>query len=398
MDRLVELLSGAAKTRLRNDDDLADRLNSRYTCSILVLFAIVVSTTQYVGEPIECWVPAHFTDNHERYANNMCWISDHYYLPFEKTAVPENVERLGRKHISYYRWVPVFLLLQALMFYLPCIVWRNLNCRSGIDVNRVVEAACTYHNADFGEERDKMMRFMTRQFDCYLSRSKRRPVGFRDTLKKCFSVFCGKRSGSFLIILYLLIKFLYVTNVVGQIFVLGSFLGTDYHLFGIDVLRSIAFGEDWTKLPPQSPRFPRVTMCDFDARRMGNVHKYTVQCVLAINFFNEKIYLFVWFWFILVALISGISLIKWGVTFAMPGHGHIYIRKHLSLADRHVTDADSAHAGAFINRYLRKDGVFVLKIVESNTNAIVATELITSLWDQYRNKRKSNMRLVNEEV
>jgi hypothetical protein len=67
----------------QDDDDLYDRLSRRYTSSLLVLFAVMVTTKQFVGEPISCWCPAIFTDSHRQYTNNICWISNTFYVPFE---------------------------------------------------------------------------------------------------------------------------------------------------------------------------------------------------------------------------------------------------------------------------------------------------------------------------
>ena len=46
---------GVSKKRGSNDDLFVDRLNHRYTVAILILFAIVVTASQYGGKPIECW-------------------------------------------------------------------------------------------------------------------------------------------------------------------------------------------------------------------------------------------------------------------------------------------------------------------------------------------------------
>jgi len=96
----------------------------------------------------------------------VCWISSTYYLPDEK-AVPGQAG-VVKRHISYYQWVPVVLLAQALLFRMPCVFWRIFNDRSGININNLVEAAETIQNALYPERREKTIRYMIRHLDHYL--------------------------------------------------------------------------------------------------------------------------------------------------------------------------------------------------------------------------------------
>ncbi len=54
-------------------------------------------------------------------------VSDTYYVPFNR-GIPKFGEE-PRKMISYYQWVPLLLLGQACLFFVPCIIWRFLNKR-----------------------------------------------------------------------------------------------------------------------------------------------------------------------------------------------------------------------------------------------------------------------------
>lgn len=48
------------KLKPRYDDDIIDRCNYLVTNSILLICAVIVAAKQYVGEPLQCWVPAEF--------------------------------------------------------------------------------------------------------------------------------------------------------------------------------------------------------------------------------------------------------------------------------------------------------------------------------------------------
>ena len=72
LDSLLGSFATYARLKGRYDDDWIDRLNHLYTTIIFIIFTIIVSTKQYVGEPIHCWCPAEFkvTGPQIRYLGN----------------------------------------------------------------------------------------------------------------------------------------------------------------------------------------------------------------------------------------------------------------------------------------------------------------------------------------
>ena len=55
--------------------------------------------------------------------------------------------------------------------------------------------------------------------------------------------------------------------------------------------------------------FLQVTKCTFHKfGPSGTIQKFDGLCVLPLNIINEKIYVFLWFWFVLLAIITGIQV------------------------------------------------------------------------------------------
>lgn len=382
MESVLGVFGQIGSAKLRSDDDYIDKLNHRYTTCQLIIFAIVVSTKQYVGEPINCWCPAHFTDNHEDFANKMCWVSNTYYVPAAVKRLPNPEDPHAR--ITYYQWVPMILLTQALLFYLPCMFWRFMNSKSGIDVNNVVEAAVTIQNTAYMESRETTIRYMAKHMDRYLSQTRAYRIGFWANCKHfvsrnmCF--ICGRRYGNYLVVLYLSSKLVYVINVLGQLFVLNVFLGDGYHMYGVDVIQKLLNKESFT----DSARFPRVTLCDFSIRTLANIQRHTVQCVLPINLFNEKIYIYVWFWFVFLAIANIFSFLHWTGRAFLKVDQIRYVRNHLRAFERIDKVRDKDVTSKFVRRYLKQDGVIVLRLVGQNTNELVVAELVSELYNIYR--------------
>lgn len=165
MDRIIGVLGSVPQSRERHDGDLSDRLCYPYSSILFSIFAIVVSTKQFVGEPIQCWVPAHFTGNQGDYANDYCWLGNTYYLPLDSAVPKEDAAEASKTQVSYYHWIPIVLLVQALFFYFPKSIWRILCRRSGLDVEDIVNASGTFIHLELEETREKTMKFMMQQLD-----------------------------------------------------------------------------------------------------------------------------------------------------------------------------------------------------------------------------------------
>ena len=87
-------------------------------------------------------------------------------------------------------------------------------------------------------------------------------------------LFSQARTGVSLVLLYLFIKILYIVNLVLQICFLQYFLSyhdVNYIRYGIsEVLGHLFSGFSL----PESRLFPRITLCDFQIRELGERHQY----------------------------------------------------------------------------------------------------------------------------
>ncbi|ELT95954.1 hypothetical protein CAPTEDRAFT_186678 [Capitella teleta] len=393
---LFEITSALEEWFARNDDDLFDRINHRWTVVQLVIFAGLLSTDAYIDNPISCWVPVHFHDSWEKYTNSYCWVRNTYYVDFDE-KISSNLDEREHHPIRYYQWVPLMLLLQAIMFYAPIFIWRSLNSKTGINVNAIVESAELYQRSDDLEERTKTLNFTVRLMDRYLGYRKhiiQRGFlnNFRDCqigVQSCFSRLCccccGKKFGNYMSVLYIIIKVWFLLNAVSQFLILDAFLGHDYHFYGIHAIRSWLDGVDFGL----AKRFPKVTLCDLDVRRLGNVQKYTVQCVLTINLLNQMIFLYLWFWLVMVMSTTVIGLFMWIMRMSISRDKATYIRTQLASHpdfDFEPRRFDTDEFRSFVTEYLKQDGALVLRLIDLNTNKLVVREVVGALWENFRSR------------
>ncbi|CAF1307250.1 unnamed protein product [Rotaria magnacalcarata] len=393
-------LSAGKHHSARNDDVFIDRLNHRYTVTMIIVFAAVVTTQQYFGSPITCWVPAQFTGGYEKYANDICWIMNTYYVPLEHD-IPHSETTRYERMLKYYQWSPFILLFMALCFYFPRMLWRSLNNKSGLDIEKLVDAAMKQEQNDNPtEERTKTIEYIVNSIRVYIENryesTNQNGYNQRGYPKKVWYHFIFWRHrhlSAYIVLLFTFVKFLFLTNSLLQIFLLNAFLGNEYHLFGFEVIVKFLRGLDWG----ESKRFPRVTLCDFHIREVGIVHRYTVQCVLPINLFNEKIFLILWFWILLLAAFNIGDFISWILRIVRVDGRSAYVRRKLAMRGANKPKSNGESSGpelssadenkmirSFVRDYLHEDGCFALRLLARNGQDIIVGDVIDKLYDDFR--------------
>ncbi|CAF0962719.1 unnamed protein product [Adineta steineri] len=340
------------------DDDLIDRFNNRYTVMGLVMCIFIITGTQYVGKPINCWTPAEFKGQHDGYAN---------------INIPDR-SKPRVYYVSYYQWTPFIILGMAMFFLLPKFIWHVFTRKGGFNIRRLVQTIKDKPDAEKGVD------FVKRTLKAYI-----------ETQNKLHgSVCCGVRCHNWYVsytLTYFIVKILYTINTLAQFFLLNSFLSFHFTGYGVEALDKLFHSQHWI----ESPRFPLVTMCDFMVRRLGsNQHWYAIQCTLPINMYNEKIFLGIWLWLIVLTILNIISIITW-ITSLTTSRRLTTVKRYLKVAQNISSETNqlllsrtsrSEDFSEFIG-YLHADGFLIFNIIAQNTDEMVAGQIIEHLYRTY---------------
>uniref|UniRef100_A0A914VZ00 Innexin n=1 Tax=Plectus sambesii TaxID=2011161 RepID=A0A914VZ00_9BILA len=362
LDKLSKVLK---RLKRHNDDDLFDQINYYYTSMLLLIFALLVSAKQYVGAPLQCWLPAFFTHSMEQYAEDYCWVKNTWFLNVHQ-QIPEHHANRSDAEIVYYQWTPFILFIQSVVCFLPCLFWLTVNKTGAFDLERIIKFARDTKNSSDANERQRLMKTVGYFIEDGLAQFRGR-ASLQTTLKSWR-----------LPALYMLHKIFYCFNALFQIYLASHLLGIHDVYFGWSLFKRLSEGSNWET----SGIFPRVTMCDFEVKMMGNVHRHTIQCVLVINMFNEKIFLFLWFWFASLFLASFVNFFYW-VSLLACGNQRRFIKKHLRRRRGRDPCLPRKAIEEFAEQYLHADGVFLLRLLEKRAGSLIASLVIDALFNEF---------------
>jgi len=107
------------------------------------------------------------------------------------------------------------------------------------------------------------------------------------------------------------------------------------------------------------------------------VQKQDLLCILPLNIINEKIYVFLWFWFITLAVVSGAHVVYRLVTVFIPQMRQIMLKSRARLVP--IGYVDSVLRSAQIGDW------FVLYQLSKNVEDLNFREFLVSLAERMEN-------------
>lgn len=339
----------SVKGLLKSDSVIIDNKIFRLhyvTTFILLAFSLFVTSNQYIGDPIDCiidGIPSNVIDAY-------CWIYGTYTIPNKFRGV------IGRdiiypgvgngltpyndvKYHKYYQWVYVVLFFQAILFYTPRYLWKMWEGNRIRSITRN-SGTCT---AD-AEKRNKIITY-------YLL----------DNLGR----------NNFYMYRFIICELLNFGNVLGQMALMDYFLGSEFSTYGIDVLNLTELKPE-LRQDPMAAIFPKITKCTFNKYgASGSIQNYDGLCILPMNVVNEKIYLFLWFWFIILAILSGLAIMYRVIILCIP-KSRLYVLRMQSKCRSHTK----------LEKILKKLKVgdwFLLYQISKNLDEIIFEKIVFDL-------------------
>lgn len=251
-------------------DNWIFKLHYKATVFLFFVFAVLVTARQLVGDPIDC-----FTYNSnlpKSWINNYCLIHPTFTIrdEHERPTVAPGVHQTksddpAKKYHGFYQFTSFVLMLQAGLFYLTHYIWK------------LGEGGKIFLIVNENDEKKLTEYVLTH-------------LNHHGTYFALF-VFC---------------EVLNFVNVICQIILIDLFLDGQFISYGTNAIK---YSQNKTEENPMIKVFPRVTKCSFsNFGSSGDVQIHDVLCILPLNVIYDKIYLFLWFWLIILSVITGLNL------------------------------------------------------------------------------------------
>jgi len=322
------------------------RLFSKITFGLCIFASILVGGTEYFGKPINCDPGS--SGLGKDLLNDHCWIhgtkhvpetsKEHFGCHYKKGKGAEEDE------LVFYQWVVFMLVINAIVFKIPDLIWKSYE-------DGLMKAFFSGKGlkSKLLSDDDTNQHLDTIDLNYY---------------KKL------KGQNNYYYYVFLFCQLLNIAMLALNWWATDTFLGGNFHSYGSDVYDYYSYSksERTEKLKtgelfdPMCNAFPTKVGCDLKlGSTSGSGSTTNGFCILSQNIVNQKIYLFLWFWFVLMFVIGTFQMIYEIAVLAIPS-----IRSFIIA--RQTGTFNTGEMKRYIEHDCNHGDWFILHQIGKNTN------------------------------
>ncbi|CAI5439320.1 unnamed protein product [Caenorhabditis angaria] len=334
------------------------------------------------GAMIVCRSPKEAPDTWVNYFDNFCYYQDKFKLDAVQAATRTTTrgslsEVLFKENdvITYYQWIPYSMIVQIVLCLLPAMVWRNFGLRffHGADFDAVLRG---FIEKMPGEAKGVTIKWIKEDDWKRMARTVQRLLKLKKTDR------FGLRSTMFI---YVAQKWIGFWSFVFQFYLLAKMFANGGIMWGVHLTYNLLHSE---LVDLKGGLFPRMVHCSVDKADLASTHSYSLNCLLAQNFINEKVFLFLYWWFIFAIIVSFCSAIRFSALLFSPRYQR-YTTKSLLPCQEYFMDTTTGGDFAqpenndlleYFVDYLGCDGYLLLQLVGDMMHLMSVRMLSKELW------------------
>lgn len=366
---LLSSLTSFTKVRYVDNKAVIDntifRLHYRFTSAFFFAACVVITAFDIFGKPMHCTGSIHGASGGDSSGTltTYCWLNGTFSLVDKESqclissklyypGIGQDDGKHEQRVHSYYQWVPLVLFLQGILFWLPHRLWKQHEHGK----IRQLTAGIRGHVIADTESRKKHCETISNQLQLTLHKQ-------------------GQ-----LALAHVTCELLNFVNAIGNIYLIDRFLNGQFLNYGSKVMQYLNSDSQKSECNPMYNVFPRMAMCNYKSGGVsGDIDSTNFNCLLPLNIVNEKIYVFLWFWLVILSVLSGLALVYRIVSLLFPMARTFILRQM-------VPNRSSAEAVVWRIPY---GGFFMLSLLSKNIECFLFNDVLDELSHRLRHDAKS---------
>ena len=150
---------------------------------------------------------------------------------------------------------------------------------------------------------------------------------------------------------------------------LNKFFGYSLTTYGTNLLKFTG-EEHLARTDPMIVMFPRITKCTYQIYgASGSIESNDLMCVMPLNVINEKIFVFLWVWLIMLTMLTTTAILNRILTLFVPAISRGLLQRHSHLRIPIGNFGKNLQYGDFL----------LLFMIEKNVDTLSFTALMKEL-------------------